>query len=123
MRLDTCAYMAPLESNTSLMPFISTHKGPRGAAAIQALGISSCGVSKDVHLENMHMSTFWLTPRRIPAERKASTAKREVDQDMVAREESVSKVGSDADWQMTSTTLTSNGALIGCCWSSLIGWI
>ena len=43
------------------------------------------------------MSTFLLTPRRIPAERKASTAKREVDQDMVAREESVSEVGSDAD--------------------------
>ena len=43
------------------------------------------------------MSTFSLTPRRIPAERKAATAKREVDQDMVAREESVSEVGSDAD--------------------------
>ena len=67
------------------------------------------------------MSTFWLTPRRIPAERKASIAKREVDQDMVAREESVSKLGSDADRQMTSATLISDGALIGCCWSSLIG--
>ena len=43
------------------------------------------------------MSTFLLTPRRIPAERKATTAKREVDQDMVAREESVSEVGSDAE--------------------------
>ena len=43
------------------------------------------------------MSTFLLTPRRIPAGRKASTAKREVDQDMVAKEESVSEVGSDAD--------------------------
>ena len=43
------------------------------------------------------MNTFLLTPRRIPVERKASAAKREVDQDMVAREESVSEVGSDAE--------------------------
>ena len=35
------------------------------------------------------MNTFLLTPRRIPVERKASAAKREVDQDMVAKEESV----------------------------------
>ena len=121
---------------------------PREAAAIQALRIHSCRVSKDAYLENMQMSTFSLTPRRIPAERKASSAKREVDQDMVAREESVSEVGSDADsgwsgvsdnsstdsectdmphqlpltrigltlpmrrcrtWQMTSTTLISDG--------------
>ena len=32
-------------------------------------------------------------PQRIPAERKASTAKREVDQDTVAREESVAESG------------------------------
>ena len=43
------------------------------------------------------MNTFLLTPRRIPVERKASAAKREVEQDMVAREESVSEVGSDAE--------------------------
>ena len=43
------------------------------------------------------MNTFLLTPRRIPVERKASAAKREVDQDMFAREESVSEVGSDAE--------------------------
>ena len=45
----------------------------------------------------MHVNTFLLTPRRIPVERKASAAKREVDQDMVAKEESVSEVGSDAE--------------------------
>ena len=70
---------------------------PWGTAAIQALGIPSCRVSKDANLENMNVNTFLLTPRRIPVERKASAAKREVDQDMVAREESVSEVGSDAE--------------------------
>ena len=42
-------------------------------------------------------AAFSLTPRRIPAERKASPARREVDQDMVWKEERVSEVGSDAD--------------------------
>ena len=97
VRLDTCAYMAPLGIEHFFDAFCFNPQRPWGAAAIQALGIPSCRVSKDAYLENMHMSTFLLTPRRIPAERKASTAKREVDQDMVAREESVSEVGSDAD--------------------------
>ena len=85
------------ELNTSLMPFALTHKGPGGAAAIQALGIPSCHVSEDAHLENMRANTFSLTPRRIPVERKTPAAKREVDQDMVAREESVSDAVSDAE--------------------------
>ena len=97
VRLDTCAYMAPLGIEHFFDAFCFNPQRPWGAAAIQALGIPSCRVSKDAYLENMQMSTFSLTPRRIPAERKASSAKREVDQDMVAREESVSEVGSDAD--------------------------
>ena len=39
-------------------------------------------------------SKFSLTPRRIPVERKAPAAKRENDQDMVAKEESVSEAES-----------------------------
>ena len=71
---------------------------PWGAPAIQALGIPSCHVSKDAYLENMQRSTFSLTLGRIPTERrKASSTKREVDQDMVAKEERVSEVDSDAD--------------------------
>ena len=97
VRLDKCAYMAPLGIEHFFDAFCFNPQRPCGAAAIQALGIPSCCVSKDAYLENMHVSTFLLTPRRIPAERKASTAKREVDQDMVAREESVSEVGSDAE--------------------------
>ena len=96
-RLDTCAYMAPLGIEHFFDAFCFNPQRPWGAAAIQALGIPSCRVSKDAYLENMQKSTFSLTPRRIPAERKAFSAKREVDQDMVAREESVSEVSSDAD--------------------------
>ena len=45
----------------------------------------------------MQRNTFSVTPRRIPIERKASSAKREVDQDMVAKEERASECGSDTD--------------------------
>eukprot|EP00434_Breviolum_minutum_P044207 symbB.v1.2.039461.t1/scaffold6579.1/size16916/1 len=97
VRLDKCAYMAPLGIEHFFDAFCFDPQRPWGTAAIQALGIPSCRVSKDAYLENMHVNTFLLTPRRIPVERKASAAKREVDQDMVAREESVSEVGSDAE--------------------------
>ena len=97
VRLDKCAYMAPLGIEHFFDAFCFDPQSPWGTAAIQALGIPSCRVSKDACLENMHVNTFLLTPRRIPVERKASAAKREVDQDMVAREESVSEVGSDAE--------------------------
>ena len=96
LRLDKCAYMSPLGIEHFFDALCFDPQRPWGTAAIQALGISSCLVSKDAYLENMHVNTFFLTPRRIPVERKASAAKREVDQDMVAREESVS-AGSDAE--------------------------
>ena len=97
VRLDKCAYMAPLGIEHFFDAFCFDPQRPWGAAAIQALGIPSCRVAKDAHLENMHVNTFSLTPRRIPVERKTPAAKREVDQDMGAREESVSDVGSDAE--------------------------
>ena len=52
----------------------------------------------------MHVNTFLLTSRRIPVERKASAAKREVDQDIATREESVSKVDCDVEsgWSKVS---------------------
>ena len=53
-------------------------------------------VSEDTHLETIHADKFSLTPRRIPVERKTA-AKQEVDQEMVAREESKSDAGSDAE--------------------------
>ena len=97
VRLDTCAYIAPLGIEHFFDAFCFNPQRPWGAAAIQALGIPSCRVSKDAYLENMQRNTFSLTPRRIPIDRKASSAKREVDQDMVAKEERVSEGGSDTD--------------------------
>eukprot|EP00434_Breviolum_minutum_P032667 symbB.v1.2.028888.t1/scaffold3106.1/size66573/4 len=103
VRLDTCAYMAPLGIEHFFDAFCFNPQRPWGAAAIQALGIPSCRVSKAAYLENMQRSTFLLTPRRIPTriptERKASSAKREVDQDMVAKEERVSEASSIASDQ------------------------
>ena len=48
----------------------------------------------------MHENKFSLTPRRIPVERKTSAAKREVDQDMVAKEKSV--LDAESGWSGVS---------------------
>eukprot|EP00434_Breviolum_minutum_P024134 symbB.v1.2.021305.t1/scaffold1793.1/size101111/2 len=66
---------------------------PWRTAACQALGIPSCRVSEDTHLEQLQENKCLLTPRWIPVERKASAEKSGVDQDIVGREES----GSDAE--------------------------
>ena len=82
--------MAPLGIEHFFDAFCFDPQRPWRAAACQALGIPSCHVSEDTHLEQMHENKFSLTPRRIPVERKTPAAKRGVDQDMVAKEESVS---------------------------------
>ena len=58
----------------------------------------------------MQRCTFSLTSRRIPTERKASSTKREVDQDIVAKEERVSEIGSDADsrWSEVSDSFSTD---------------
>ena len=71
------------------MPFALSHNGP-GEQPHAKLDIPSCHVSKDTYLEQGHENKFSLTPRRVPVERKTPAAKREVDQDMVAKEESAS---------------------------------
>ena len=88
MRLDKCAYMAPLGIEHFFDAFCFDPL-TWGTAAIQALGIPSCRASKDAYLENMHVNTFCLTPGRILVERKASVAKREVDQDGCERGECI----------------------------------
>ena len=88
-----CSFMAPVGVEHFFDAFCSDPQRPWRAAACQALGIPSCHVSEDTHLEQVHENKFSLTPRRIPVERKASADKSGVDQDMVAREES----GSDAE--------------------------
>ena len=90
VRLDKCSYMAPLGVEHFFDAFGFDPQRPWRAAACQALGIPSCHVSEDTHLEQVHENKFSLTPRRIPVERKTPAAKDCVDQDMVAKEESVS---------------------------------
>ena len=90
VRLDKCSYMAPLGIEHFFDAFCFEPQRPWRAAACQALDIPSCHVSEDTYLEQVHENKFSLTPRRIPVERKTPAAKRGVDQDMVAKEESVS---------------------------------
>ena len=85
VRLDKCCYMAPLGIEHFFDAFCFEPQRP-----CQALDIPSCHGSNDTYLEQGQESKFSLTPRRIPVERKAPAAKRENDQDMVAKEESVS---------------------------------
>ena len=82
--------MAPLGIEHFFDAFCFEPQRPWRAAACQALDIPSCHVSKDTYLEQGQENKFSLTPRRIPVERKTPAAKREGDQDMVAKEESVS---------------------------------
>ena len=90
VRLDKCSYMAPLGIEHFFDAFCFDPQRPWRTAACQALGIPSCHVSEDTHLEQMHENKFSLTPRRISVERKTPAAKSEVDQDMVAKGDSVS---------------------------------
>ena len=90
VRMDKCSYMAPLGIEHFFDAFCFEPQRPWRAAACQALDIPSCHVSKDTYLEQGQENKFSLTPRRIPVERKTPAAKREVDQDMVAKEESAS---------------------------------
>ena len=90
VRLDKCSYMAPLGIEHFFDAFCFEPQRPWRAAACQALDIPSCHVSEDTYLEQVHENKFSITPRRIPVERKTPAAKRGVDQDMVAKEESVS---------------------------------
>ena len=138
VRLDKCSYMAPVGIEHFFDSFCFDPQRPWRAAACQALGIPSCRVSEDTHLEQLQENKFSLTPRRIPVERKASAEKSGVDQDMVGREETesdaesgwsgvsdnsstdsectileASSVASDQDrfvtWQRDCTPLTSGG--------------
>ena len=96
MRLDKSGYMAPMGIEHFFDAFCLDPQRPWRTAACHALGIPSCHVSEDTHLETIHANKFSLTPRRILVERKTA-AKQEVDQKMVAREESKSDAVSDAE--------------------------
>ena len=82
MRLDRCDHMAPLGIEHFFDAFCFEAKRPWRTAACQALRILSCRVAEDTHLEQLNETTFSLSPRRIPVERKTLTVKRDVDLDM-----------------------------------------
>ena len=96
VRLDKCGYMAPMGIEHFFDAFCLDPQRPWRTAACHALGIPSCQVSEDTHLETIHANKFSLTPRRIPVERKTAI-KQDVDQEMVAREECKTDAVSDAE--------------------------
>eukprot|EP00434_Breviolum_minutum_P043702 symbB.v1.2.038970.t1/scaffold6269.1/size19506/1 len=100
VRLDRCAHMAPLGIEHFFDAFCFEAQRPWRAAACQALRIPSCRVAEDRHLEQLNETTFSLSPRCIPVERKTPTVKREVDQDMDAREDNISD--EDSGWSGVS---------------------
>ena len=97
VQLDKCPFIAPFGIEHFFDAFCFNPQRPWRVAACQALGIPSCQVAEDTHLEHLHENKFTLTPRRIPVERKASADKsrvdQNIDQNMVAGEES----GSEAE--------------------------
>eukprot|EP00434_Breviolum_minutum_P035286 symbB.v1.2.031227.t2/scaffold3601.1/size53442/2 len=84
VQLDKCGFIAPVGIEHFFDAFCFNPQRPWRAAPCQALGIPSCQVAEDTHLEHLHENKFMLTPRRIPAERKATADKSRVDLDMDA---------------------------------------
>ena len=83
VQLDMCPFIAPVGIEHFFDAFCFNPQRPWRAPACQALGIPSCNIAADTHLEHLQEDKFMLTPRRIPVERKASTDKSRADQDMV----------------------------------------
>ena len=96
-----------LQLSTSSMPSFSPQR-PWRAAAIQALGLPSCHIEEDTHIQQLEDNKFMLTPRRIQVERRAPAAKSGADVVMDAGEESGS--GAESGWSGVSDTplLTQN---------------
>ena len=82
------------------MPSALTHNDPGQTAACRALGIPSCHIAKDTHIKQLEENKFTLTPRRIPAERRATAEKSGADVVMEAGEESGS--GAESGWSGVS---------------------
>ena len=60
VRLDKCSFMAPVGVEHFFDAFCFDPQRPWRAAACQALGIPSCHVSEDTHLEQVHENKFSL---------------------------------------------------------------
>ena len=63
--------MAPLGIEHFFDAFCFNPQRPWGQPQSKLWASLPCRVSKNAYLENMHVSSFLLTPRRIPVERKA----------------------------------------------------
>ena len=96
------------ESSTCLMPFALSHKGPGEQQPHAKLWTFPLAMFQKIPILSRGMRTSSFTPRRIPVERKTPAAKRDVDQDMVAKEESVSDAESECQGCQTTPPQTLN---------------
>ena len=100
VQLDKCGFIAPVGIEHFFDAFCFSPQRPWRAAAIQALGLPSCHIEEDTHIQQLEDNKFMLTPRRIPVERRAPAAKSGADVVMDAGEESGS--GAESGWSGVS---------------------
>ena len=100
VQLDKCGFIAPVGIEHFFDAFCFNPQRPWRTAACQALGIPSCHVAEDTHIKQLEENKFKLTPRRIPAERRATAEKSRADVAMEAAEESGS--GAESGWSGVS---------------------
>ena len=100
VQLDKCGFIAPVGIEHFFDAFCFDPQRPWRTAASQALGIPTCHIAEDTHINQSEGSKFTLTPRRIPAERWTIAEKSGADVVMDAGEESGS--GDDSGWSGVS---------------------
>ena len=99
VQLDKCGFIAPVGIEHFFDAFCFDPQRPWRTAASQALGIPTCHIAEDTHINQSEGSKFTLTPRRIPAERW-TIAEKSGAEVMDAGEESGS--GDDSGWSGVS---------------------
>ena len=65
IQLDKCGFIAPVGIEHFFDAFCFSPQRPWRTAACQALGIPSCHVAEDAHIEQLEENKFTLTPRRV----------------------------------------------------------
>ena len=100
VQLDKCGFIAPVGIEHFFDAFCFDPQRPWRTAASQALGIPTCHIAEDTHINQSEGCKFTLTPRRIPAERWTIAEKSGADVVMDAGEESGS--GDDSGWSGVS---------------------
>ena len=106
VQLDKCGFIAPVGIEHFFDAFCFDPQRPWRAAARQALGIPSCYIAEDSHIKQLEENKFTLSPRRIPAERRATAEKSGADVVMDAGEESGS--GAESGWSGVSDNFSSD---------------